>query len=214
MASDPRLLSFVENAVRNGAKAEEISATLAEAGWDANEIKTAVESFSGVKFNTPVPRKRSSLFARDFAFYLFLFATLYAAIFGTINLTFNILDYSLPYAGEDRFARLADSIRFWAAYSVVFVPVYMAMAWLAERRRKDDPTCPLSTSRQWLTYLTLLLAGLTALGDIVALIDGYLSGEASLRFYLKVVIVGCVAGAVLLFYLRDIRDFEAEQNEK
>lgn len=212
MAADSRLLSFVESALRDGASPEDISATLSEAGWDANEISTAVGSFAGIKFNTPVPRKRSSLLARDFAFYLFLFATLYVATFSLINLGFDILNYTLPDVDEDRFAYLAGSIRYWAAMCLVFVTVYLAMAWQAEMRKRADPTCPMSTSRQWLTYLTLLIAGLTALGDLVALIDSFLSGEATLRFYLKVLYVGVISGAVLLFYTRDVRDVETELN--
>lgn len=212
MAADARLLSFVESALRDGATPEDITATLADAGWDANEISIAVGSFAGIKFNTPVPRKRSSLLARDFAFYLFLFATLYVATFSLITLGFNILNYTLPDVDEEWFGSIAGSIRYWAAMCLVFVPVFMAMAWQAELRKRADPTCPMSTSRQWLTYLTLLLAGLTALGDLVALIDGFLSGEASLRFYLKVLFVGVVAGTVLVFYSRDVRDVETELN--
>ena len=212
MAIDPRLMSFVESAYREGATRDDIAATLADAGWEPNEIGSAVESYAGVIFNTPVPRKRSSLVAREFAFYLFLFATLYIATYSIINLIFDVLDYALPTADQRGLQFVANSIRDGIARCVVFVPTYIFIALRADALKKSKPKAPLSTSQQWLTYLTLFLAGLTIMVNLVVLIDGFLSGETSLRFYLKVATVAAISGTILYYYARDVRDSEDKIN--
>src|SRR5690606_39375607 len=57
----------------------------------------------------------------------------------------------------------------------------------------------------WLTYLTLFIAASVLVGDLVALVYNVLGGEASLRFVLKVAVVGMIAGAVFGYYLSDLR---------
>jgi hypothetical protein len=65
-----------------------------------------------------------------------------------------------------------------------------------------------SKGRQWLTYLTLFVASMTALGDLVALVWGVLDGDATTKFLLKTLFVAVVSAVILLYYYRDIKAAE------
>ncbi|MFC4348831.1 DUF5671 domain-containing protein [Kordiimonas lipolytica] len=209
MATNQNLLQFVEKALGKGQGREDIATALEAAGWDKGEIKKALAAFAPMDFPVPVPSKHYSLAARDTVFYLFHFCALYLASWGIIFLFFNILDFTIPDASNSMNADYIEgNIRYWVAWSIVFVPAYLIAAWKAEQRTKQDPNCPMSSGRQWLTYLTLFLAGMTALGDLVALIYHFLDGAATMRFLLKVAVVAGVSGGVLLYYFRSIKAVE------
>lgn len=209
MGANSTLQEFVSKALETGQSRDDISAALKEAGWGTNDIKKALAAYHPSDFPVPVPSKRYSLAARDTVFHLFLFATLYLASWGVILLAFNILNLTMPEPNESRRLEYIESnVRYWIAWSIVFVPAYLWNAWKAEKRTKDDPNCPMSSARQWLTYLTLSIAGMTALGNLVALLYHFLGGEMTMRFALKVLVVGAVSGGVILYYLGGIRKVE------
>ena len=64
--------------------------------------------------------------------------------------------------------------------------------------------------RRWLTYLTLLLAVTVLVCDLIALVHSLLGGDLTLRFVLKVLVVGAIAGGIFGFYLADLRREERE----
>lgn len=209
MAANQNLQQFVEKALEKGQSREDIAGALEGAGWEKAEIKKALAAFAATDFPVPVPSKHYSLAARDTVFYLFHFCALYLASWGIIFLLFNILNFTIPDTSSAANADYVEgNIRYWLAWSIVFVPAYLIAAWKAEQRTRQDPNCPMSSGRQWLTYLTLFFAGMTALGDLVALIYHFLDGAATMRFLLKVAVVAGVSGSVLLYYFRSIKAVE------
>ena len=74
-----------------------------------------------------------------------------------------------------------------------------------ERAVRRDPTKRASKIRRWLTYLTLFVAAGILIGDAIALVNGVLGGELTIRFMLKVVTIAVIAGAIFGYYLRDLR---------
>ena len=64
-----------------------------------------------------------------------------------------------------------------------------------------DPT----TIRRWLTYLTLFIAACILVGDLIALLDSVLSGELTIRFVLKVLVVGGIAAGIFSYYRWSMR---------
>ena len=64
--------------------------------------------------------------------------------------------------------------------------------------------------RRWLTYLTLAIAAGILIGDSTTLVYNVLDGEVAVRFLLKVLTTGGIAGAVFTYYLRDLRRDEKE----
>jgi hypothetical protein len=60
---------------------------------------------------------------------------------------------------------------------------------------------------KWLIYLSLLVAGLVLLGDLVAVIMGFLEGELTSRFLLKALTVFVVTGAAFYYYIQDAKGY-------
>ena len=57
--------------------------------------------------------------------------------------------------------------------------------------------------RAWLTYITLIFAALILIGDLVAVVYNFLSGELGVRFLAKAGIVGVISAAILINFTRD-----------
>ena len=94
----------------------------------------------------------------------------------------------------------------WATASLLIAfPVFLLLSRSTYRALRRDPAKRTSKVRKWLSYLTLFVAALVLIGDLVTLVYYLLAGELTLRFILKVLAVGSVAGAVLLYYLWDLR---------
>ena len=216
MASKDLLQEFVRESLAAGQSRDSITSALSEAGWDKSDVQKALAAYHSSDFPVPVPSRRFSLAARDTVFYLFHFAALYLACWGLIFLGLNIIELNMPLSTDYLTEAAEGRVRYWLAWTIVFAPVYIWVALKAEQRIKKDPLCLLSNARQWLTYLTLFAAAMTALGDLVALLYGFLQGELSTRFILKVGVVGVVSGAVVAYYYYGITRIEdgldVEQN--
>jgi hypothetical protein len=61
--------------------------------------------------------------------------------------------------------------------------------------------------RRWALVLTVFVAGATVVGDLIALVNGFLGGDLTTRFFLKVLVVLFVAGGVFLHFLADLRGY-------
>jgi high-affinity Fe2+/Pb2+ permease len=59
--------------------------------------------------------------------------------------------------------------------------------------------------RRWLTYIALLIAAGTVIGDLIAFLTYFLQGDLTARFVLKVLTVLIVAGSVFWYYLSSLR---------
>jgi hypothetical protein len=78
----------------------------------------------------------------------------------------------------------------WAIASLVIVfPVYV---WVTHRLNNDLEVNPEKRGlwiRKWLMYLTLALASVALVIDLIALVNEFLSGEFTTTFLLKVLAV-------------------------
>lgn len=210
--SDTTLTDFVDKALSAGASRAETERVLLEAGWSKEQVHDALGAFSEVDFNVPVPRPRARLSARDAFLYLVMFAMLYISAFHLGNLIFQVINLNFPdpllqehgYGMNlDDMAR--DAIRFATASLIVAFPVFLLTAYRISRDVQQDPTRRNSGVRKWLTYLTLFVAACILVGDLITLLYSLLAGELTVRIALKVVTVGLIAGAILIYYLREMR---------
>src|SRR5690606_8963063 len=207
MAVPQELERFVRDALAAGVPRPQVESTLAAAGWSEPQVREAMTAFAELAFPVPVPRPRAQLSAREAFEYLLLFATLYLTAWHLGSLLFDLINHALPDAGDPRYRiyRMDASMRWSIAALVVAFPLF---AWLARHVGQGvtrHPVKRLSPVRRWLTYLTLFIAAAVLIGDLVALVYNVLGGETSLRFVLKVVVVGVIASAVFGYYLSDLR---------
>lgn len=101
----------------------------------------------------------------------------------------------------------ASSIRFGFAMVVVFFPTYLALTRIVNKNRREDKEEGYLAFTKLLIYLSLLVGGFVLLGDLVAVIMGFLEGELTTRFILKALAVFVVTGAAFYYYVQDAKGY-------
>ncbi|MDX1429681.1 MAG: DUF5671 domain-containing protein [Rhodothermales bacterium] len=210
MAAEDELQLFVRSALSQGVSRLQITDALRQAGWEEDKVARAVDSFAEVDFPVPVPRPKTSVSAREAFLYLLLFATLYVSAFNLGNLLFQFINLGFPEPTDpEGFPLIArGSIRWAVASLVIAFPVFLFVSRIINREVGRDPVKKESSIRKWLTYMTLFVAAGIIIGDLIALVYSFLSGELTVRFVLKVLTIGVIAGGVFGYYLRDVRSVE------
>lgn len=200
--ADPTLTNFVESALRSGASREDIERVLAQAGWPMDQVNSALAAYEPVEFPVPVPRPSMQVSARDAFLYLVMFSMLYISAYNFGSLLFQFIDMALPDPLVQRYGDFAGMrIRLATASLLVAFPLFLFVTSKISRGVACDPALRASGVRKWLTYITLAIAACVIVGDLISLIYSLLSGELTLRFVLKSLTVGLIAGAIFGYYL-------------
>ena len=214
MAVSDELGSFVKEALARGVSREQVEDVLRRAGWTAQQVRAALAGYAAVDFVIPVPRPRPYLSARDACMYLVLFSTLYVSAYHLGSLVFTFIERACPDAAATANEYVVDDTRQrmrWSLASlIVAFPVFVAVSRSLDREIRRDPTKRSSMVRRWLTYLTLFLAAIALVADVISLVYYFLGGELTTRFLLKVATVAAIAGASFWYYLSDLRPEERE----
>jgi hypothetical protein len=202
---------FAREALLRGLDREQIRTALLNAGWTADQARSALSGFADVQFPIPVPKPRPQLSAREAFLYLLLFSTLYLSSYNLGSLLFDLINQAIP-DPTDRASiwNHGDSLRWSIAYLIIAFPVFAFIARYIGKDVARHPEKRLSPIRRWLTYLTLFIASGALIGDLTTLVYNILGGELSIRIALKVLVVGGIAGAVFGYYLWDLRREERE----
>src|SRR5262245_38277997 len=211
MAVNDELIVFVREALIRGQSRSEVEDVLRQAGWTAEQAKSALATFAAVDFPVPVPRPRPSLSAREAFMYLLLFTTLYIVAFNLGSLIFQFINRAFPDPASpmpERFFR--DAIRWSVSSLIVALPIFLYMSRLTITAARANPRGRASPVRRWLTYLTLFMAAGVLIGDVVSLVYSLLGGELTTRLVLKSITVGAIAATIFWYYLSDLRADEQE----
>jgi hypothetical protein len=199
------LEAFVRESLLRGLGKPDIEQAMLQAGWTVDQAKSALRAFADVPFAVPVPRPQPSLSAAETFKYLLLFTTLYLSAYHLGSLFFTFIDRGLP-DPADRFTEqwARDSMRWATASLVIAFPIFLFISRHIQSAIARDPIKRLSPIRRWLTYLTLFIAASILIGDLTTLVYNFLGGELTIRFILKVLVVGAIAGTVFGYYLGDV----------
>lgn len=207
--ADKELAAFVKEALANGASRAEAARVLIEAGWPQGQVEDALGAYADIPFVAPVPKPRPYLSAREAFLYFVLFILLGVVAINTGAAWFQMIDIIVRDPSERAFAGFAENaVRSAVSALVVAAPLFFILTAYLGRARRRSPAMQDSRLRKWLTYLTLVVAASVLIGDLVSVVYRFLGGELSLRFGLKVLAVGVIAGAVFLYYVAD-----AERND-
>lgn len=203
---------FVRAALTHGSTKAEIEKGLLDAAWPAEQIKSALALFADVAFPLPIPKPRPYLSAREAFGYLLLFTTLYLSAYYFGCLLFEFVNLGFPDAATNEYNWRSpmESIRWSASSVVVAFPIFLILSRGIYRELARNPIKRLSAIRRWLTYLTLFVTAGFLIGDLTTLVYNALGGELTIRFILKVLTVGAIAGTIFGFYLWDLRGEERE----
>lgn len=179
---------------------------LLTAGWKEKDIAQAVTSS---ELDIPVPLPPEAGGARDAFLYLLTFASFYTTVVSVVILFFTYVNHLFPdlavdpvYLGGDEDS---PGIRWSMAAVIVAYPLFLWLSRFLLSEIARAPEKAASGVRRWLTYLTLFLAAIALMGDLITLVYNLLEGELSARFLLKVLIVLVIAGLTFTYYFLSLR---------
>lgn len=203
------LTGYVEARLRAGVPRALIKDELLAVGWTEEEADAAYRD-GLVALGIPVPdggnrlaaEKKSSTVDIVINFFSFILLGIVATALGT--LWFKIVERSFPdplavIAGDDPWG-LTRAIHYAIASLVIAFPLYLASLRLWFRKFRDDENRCESALSRWLTYLVLLVASVTIVGDLITVLFKLLQGEYSVRFLLKALVILVIASLIFGFY--------------
>ena len=173
------LQTFVRESLIQGVPRPVIAERLRAAGWRPEEIGAGLAAFAEVESPVPVPRRQPYLSAREAFLYLVLFATLYTSAINAGAVLFALIerwlrDPSVPTAT----ARMAsEAARGPTAGLIIAFPIFLLLSRGIGRSIQREPEKRGSRIRKWLTYVTLFVAAMVLIGDLIFLVSRLLSGE-------------------------------------
>jgi hypothetical protein len=210
MALSEELVVFVRDALQRGIPRAQIADALVRAGWPSDQVARALTGFAELEFPIPVPRPIPNVSARETFLYVVMFSTLLISAYSLGDLLFELIDHAWPDAAQYYRVPTLQAIRWSLSSLVVAFPVFLWVAWIVDRGVTADPTKRASKPRRYVSYITLMIAALTLLGDFISVVYSFLGGELTTRFVLKVLVVAAIAGGAFVFYLLELRRDEAE----
>lgn len=151
------------------------------------------------------PTTKPAAGPREVFMHLLLIITLYLSVVSFIALLWQYINLLVPDVLQLYYAAAYQGIRWASSVLLVSFPVYLWLSWQLQRDFTQTPSKRELKVRKWLLHLTLFLAALTIIGDLITLIYSFYGGELSARFLLKIVVVLAVAASVFWYYLWDIR---------
>tara|TARA_R110000787_G_scaffold8651_2_gene29613 strand:- start:452 stop:1105 length:654 start_codon:yes stop_codon:yes gene_type:complete len=204
--ADKTLVEFVKQSLERGQSRTAILDALTQAGWRKAEVDAALAVYTDVAFPVAVPRPQPYLSARQAFLYLLFFILLGIVAFSLGSLLFALIDYGFPDEVEaGRYvANYRDTqVRSGISGVLVGTPIFLWLGYILRGARERSPELQRSRIRKWLTYLSLVVAGCTLLGDATSLVYNFLGGDLTTRFVLKSLVVGVIAGAIFTYFIGD-----------
>ena len=151
---------------------------------------------------------------KDVFLHLAMVAALYISVFSFITLLFQYINVLFPDQLNFYIRGILNSISWSTAALVIVFPVFLSASWFIEKEFVKHPDKREFLIRKWLLYLTLFIASVAVTIDLVALVFNFLSGELTMRFLLKVIVIFGIAGGVFWYYLWNLRNGGGEVARK
>lgn len=208
------LAEYVQRRVAAGLARAEIREELRAVGWSEEEADAAYrDALIALGVPTPGAGSRSAPARRastvDVVVNVFSFILLCIVATALGMLYFQVVNryFGSPLAalGGSSEQGITGAIHYAIASLVVAFPLYLAALRLWFRKFREDEARAESRLTRWLTYLVLLAASVTIVGDFIAVLFRFLQGEGSARFFLKALVILVIAGFIFGFYYLERR---------
>lgn len=142
---------------------------------------------------------------KDVFLHLLNIFTFYLSVVSFITLYIKYISTLFPDILNFYFTGIANSVRLSTSILVIAIPVYILTSWLLEKDLTRNPKRRELKLRKWLTYFTLFISAVMIIVDLIMFVFNFLSGELTIQFFLKVLVVLLVAGAVFGYYVWDLK---------
>lgn len=147
---------------------------------------------------------------KDVFLHLFNIVTFFLSVIGLITLYVNYINVLFPDALNYYFSGISTGVRWASSILLVAVPAYLISSWMLGKDIKKQPEKRELKLRKWLIYFTLFISAITIIIDLIIFVYYFLDGEITTRFFLKVLAVLLIAGAVFGYYFWELK----RKNEK
>lgn len=144
---------------------------------------------------------------RDVFLHLLAIVTLYWSAISFVTLLWQYVNYFFPDTLRSYYyyGGISGPMRFAISSLIIVFPVFIMVSWWLNKIYAREAQVRESRIRKWLIYLTLFIASLVIIGDLITVINIFLGGEITTRFVLKALSILLVAGFVFGYYLNDVR---------
>lgn len=210
------LKEYIKNLLSLGKTEQEIKNVLLSAGWKDNAADEAIAEVSveGIIVAYPPPKPPSLMQHSMVEIFINLFSfLLMGAVAGAFGaLFFQIINRYIADARDIATAAAGvfspAAIHYAIAAILVAFPLYLWTLSFWFKRFTDDPEKSESRLSKWLTYIVLLIAAGTIIGDLITVIFNFLQGDFTLRFVLKALTILVIAGFIFGFYYLERRKIQ------
>lgn len=140
-----------------------------------------------------------------FFYLLSLFGLAFAAISSGMIL-FQVINKLIPDVVGTYDGRFStNALRFAISAVIVATPVYYWMTSLIQKSLRIEELDKESQLRKWMTYIIIFIASVVIIVSLIGVINNYLSGDLTSKVGLKLLTTILISGAVLSYYLYDIK---------
>lgn len=206
--------------VKGGVKKSDIREMLLAVGWSEDDVDTAYAQ-ALIAMGVPIPEgtgkalaaKKASTVDSMIGFFSFILLGIIVSALG--SLFFEIINRYFPDAVMN--AGLgstvsSDAVHYSMAALFVGTPLYFFTVRLWFRRFREDNARTESLLTKWVTYLVLLIAAVTIVGDFIAILYTFLQGGISAHFFLKAIVILGISGMVFGFYFLERRKIQYKKD--
>ncbi len=210
--------SYVSGKLREGVDPETIKRHLLMVGWSesqAKELLTTALVASGVPSPSGAASgsgKLASAVEVVVNLFAFILLGITATAFGILY--YQIVNYFFPdpltvFYGSYEASRSA--MHYAMAALLIGFPIYFLVVSYSLKRFLVDMEKAESQLSKWLTYIVLLIAATTIVGDLITSIYFLLQGEITVRFFLKALTILVLSGGVFGFYFFERKAVQFKQ---
>jgi hypothetical protein len=204
---------YVLDQLNSGENPDSLIRNLTMVGWSEAEAKAQLAN-ALIARGVPAPSGNTSLGGGRLTstvevvlnFFSFILLGIVASAFGVLY--YQIINAYFPdplrvmYGSYDA---SRSAMHYAMAALLIGFPLYVLAIRLWFRRFLAEEDKIESKLSKWLTYIVLLVAAVTIVGDLITSIFFLLQGEVTLRFFLKALTILVVAGIIFGFYFMERR---------
>lgn len=199
--TESALSVFVKKALASGASIAAIERDLFAAGWSKRQVSSALGEFSPAGLGAQTPKPKPEFRVRETVLYITMFIMLYLSSYHLGSLFFQFVNLAFPSASYTDYGDIIGrNIRFNISTLLVAFPVFLFVAVKIAKHIQLEPLQRASPVRTWLTYLTLAITSCVLAGNFITFLDSFLTGQLSMSFALKGLIVAAIAGGLFTYF--------------
>jgi uncharacterized membrane protein len=153
------------------------------------------------------PAKHSKTTPRDFFLWAGAVIALYGTVISLVTLLFEYVNMTFPDSQAYYGDVYGGAVRAAMAGVIVLVPTLLILLRIIRKIIAEEKGKAEIWVRRWALVLTIFIAIVVVLIDLITLVTTFLGGELSVRFGLKTLVVLLIASGVFMHFLADLKGY-------